>query len=106
MEDCEPLLAQSIVFHAVDYAAKLGFAPNQDFHEPLVGPRPVELLATPWASSERPLYIPGPDDNVARILHQLESAVGEDFQLGDVGEDPLDDASDEDAEELPVELNR
>jgi hypothetical protein len=68
MEDCDASLAQAMVFHTVEYATKLGFAPNPDFHEALLAPRPDELLATPWASPERPLYIPGPDDNVSLIL--------------------------------------
>ncbi|HKY39623.1 MAG TPA: hypothetical protein VJN18_26980 [Polyangiaceae bacterium] len=99
MEDCHALLAQSMVFHAVEYAAKLGFAPNPDFREALLGPRPDELLTTPWASLERPLYVPGPDDNVALILLQLRKAVGENFELGGPGEGSLEDAFDDDAHE-------
>lgn len=91
MEDCDTLRAQSIVFHAVEYAAKLGFTPNADFHEALVGPRPTELLATPWASLERPLYVPGPDDNVPLILLQLRKAVGQNFELGGLGDGSLED---------------
>lgn len=86
MQDCDALFAQSMVFHAVEYATKLGFAPNPDFHEALLGPRPDELLMTPWASLERPLYVPGPDDNVSLILLQLRKAVGENFEVGGLGQ--------------------
>jgi len=82
MEDCDALLAQSMVLHAVEYAAKLGFAPNPDYHQALLEPRPAELLATPWASIERPLYVPGPDDDFQRVVLQLRKAVGENFELG------------------------
>jgi hypothetical protein len=81
MEECDALLAQSLTFHALDYAAKLGFAPNQDFHEALLGPRPAVLTETPWASAERPLYVPGPDDDMLRILAQLQLSVGEAYEV-------------------------
>lgn len=96
MEDCDALFAQSIVFHAAEYAGRLGFAPNPDFHEALVGPRPAQLLATPWASLDRPLYVPGPDDNIGLVLLQLRQAVGEEFELGGSGDgSEEDDAQDE-----------
>jgi hypothetical protein len=106
MEECDASLAQSMVFHAVEYATKLGFAPNPDFHEALLGPRPDELLTTPWASPERPLYVPGPDDNVSLILLQLRKAVGENFELGGLGESLLERELDDDTEEEPFGLNR
>jgi len=83
MEKCEPLLAQSLVFHALDYARELGFTPNADFHESLLGPRPETLLETPWRRAERPLYISGPDDNVGRIMAQLQRAAGASVMLAD-----------------------
>ncbi len=86
MEECEVLLAQSVAFHALDYAAKLGFAPNPDFHEALLGPRPDELMLTPWASPERPIYVSGPDDNVPLVLAQLEKAVGQIYESDGLNE--------------------
>jgi len=86
MEECEVLLAQSVAFHAIDYAAKLGFAPNPDFHEALLGPRPDELMPTPWASPERPIYLSGPDDNVPLVLAQLEKATGESYESSGLNE--------------------
>src|SRR4051812_30737380 len=81
MEECEPLFAQSVIYHALDYAKKLGFAPNRDFHEALVGPRPETLLATPWHNLERPLYVRGPDDDYHRNIARLRQAVGNDFEV-------------------------
>jgi hypothetical protein len=75
MEPCDLLLAQSVVYHALDYARSLGFLPNPDFPEPLFGPRPTALLATPYHKPERPIYVSGPDDDAAMILAQLDKAV-------------------------------
>jgi hypothetical protein len=75
---CSPLLAQSVVYHAVDYARSLGFEPHRDFPEPLFGPRPDVLLDTPLARPERPVYISGPDDPVAGILDHLAARLGPD----------------------------
>lgn len=106
MEDCDALFAQSMVLHAVEYAAKLGFAPNPDFHEALLGPRPAELLATPWASPERPLYVPGPDDDVTRVVRQLRKAVGGSFEIGGLGDGSEEDAVDDEAPDDELSLNR
>lgn len=80
MEDCDVLLAQSLAFNAVDYARGLGFAPNEDFHEALLGPRPDVLLETPWCRPERPIYVSGPDDDVLRIVAQLRRVTGDKFE--------------------------
>ncbi len=77
VEPCDLLLAQSILFHAIDYAARLGFTPDRDFPLPLAGARHAALLDTPWARAERPLYMDGPHDDVARIIARLDAAVGE-----------------------------
>ncbi|MEO5725409.1 MAG: hypothetical protein ABI134_30710 [Byssovorax sp.] len=72
----EPLQAQSVVYHAIEYARSLGFAPHPDFPEALFGPRPSELLDTPMARPKRPFYMPGPEDDVAKVLARLRAAVG------------------------------
>jgi len=102
MEECEPLFAQSVIYHALDYARKLGFAPNRDFHEALLSPRPETLIATPWHNLERPLYIRGPDDDYFRNIARLRQAVGNDFEViafaglsNDDAPSELDDADDE-----------
>ncbi len=76
MEQCDPLIVQSIVFHAIDFARSLGFPPDSDFPAPLFGPRPNMLIDTPHARPARPIYFPGPHDNAPRIIAQLERAVG------------------------------
>jgi len=76
LEPCELLVGQSVIYHAIDYARSLGFEPHRDFPEPIVGPRPLELLDTPYAHPSRPYYISGPSDDVAAIVAQLDSAVG------------------------------
>jgi len=100
MERCDPLVVQSIVFHAIDYARRLGFAPQRDFPAPLFGPRPAQLLPTPWCAADKPYYISGPRDDVPAILAKLEASVGgggyEFLAVGESAEgffdDPLDGA--------------
>jgi hypothetical protein len=77
MVACELSVAQSIVFHAVDYAASLGFEPHPDFPEILFGPRPVPLRPTPLARPPRPFWVRGPGDDAEAILAALDEAVGE-----------------------------
>ncbi len=74
--NCEPLEAQSVVFHALDYARSLGFSPHEDFEIAVFEPRPESLRETPLAKPVRPTYISGPDDDVRRILEQLDRVVG------------------------------
>ncbi len=75
-EECQPLVAQSIVFRAVDYARRLGFEPHPDAELLLFGPRPSDLLATPWCAPPTPVYLSGPDDDVEAIMAQLEKTAG------------------------------
>lgn len=105
----EPLQAQSVVYHAIEYARSLGFAPHPDFPEAIFGPRPAVLLDTPMARPERPFYVPGPEDDVAGVLARLSAAVGPDefdmpvpaaglfVELGD--EEEIDE--DEDGDDVP-----
>ena len=82
VDEVSPLEAQSVIFHALDYAASLGFAPHRDFVAALVGPRPETLVDTPLARPERPIFVPGPDDDVERIVRVLTARVGGSFSLG------------------------
>lgn len=81
MEPCDPLLVQSIVFHAIDYAESLGFKPHREFPAELFGPRPPQLLETPLAHPAQPIYISGPHDNAVQIMQQLRARVGENFRF-------------------------
>ena len=97
MVSCELLVLQSIVFHAIDYARSLGFEPHRDFLAEFFGPRPAELLSTPWYAPERPIYISGPHDRVPAISDRLTDAVGAGgFEFVDPSTLSDDDAQDED----------
>lgn len=104
MEECEALLAQSIVFHALDYSRSLGFEPHDDFEAALFGPRPEALMDTPWCKPSRPIYVLGPHDDSRRILARLTKAVGPDgFDYYDPHtlDDEFEDTDDEnEVEEL------
>ena len=76
IEQVDLLVAQSIVFHAIDYAGSLGFEPHRDFSNELFGPRPDTLIVTPFAHSPKPLYVAGPSDVPGRVMAQLDAAVG------------------------------
>ncbi|HVH41094.1 MAG TPA: hypothetical protein VM925_02090 [Labilithrix sp.] len=104
MEEVNVSLAQSVVYHAIDYAKSLGFAPHRDLDPAMVGPRPSTLEATPLARPERPFYMPGPNDDVVRIATKLKVAVGlNGFDLPELpeGDDDFfdDDLDDELADE-------
>ena len=89
---------QSVVFHAIDYAQRLGFEPHRDFPEPLFGPRPDELVSTPFHDVPKPLYFSGPDDNVPAIVAQLTRAVGPgnfEYQVAGGAPDEFEDEEDE-----------
>jgi hypothetical protein len=77
MVPCELVVAQSVVYHAIDFAASLGFEPHPDFPESLFGPRPEVLVDTPLARPARPYWVRGPDDDAEEILAMLDEAVGE-----------------------------
>jgi hypothetical protein len=106
VQECSLLLAQSIIFHALDYAHSLGFKPDVDFPVALIGPRPETLLDTPWAHPAKPFYTQGPHDNVSQVLRTLDASVGSgnyDY-LSVIGESMSpggwsDDIEDEDEEE-------
>jgi hypothetical protein len=84
VETVSALEAQSVLFSALDYAASIGFSAHRDFLPSLVGPRPDALLETPLARPERPVFVPGPDDDVERIVRVLTAKVGTAFSLGGI----------------------
>ncbi len=70
-------LAQALVFGAVDYARRLGFAPHRDF-EPTarhLGP-PPDTSEIRFGCDGKPYFVQGPYDNAARIMRTLEASVG------------------------------
>jgi hypothetical protein len=107
---CEPLEAQSVVFHALDYARSLGFFAHEDFEIAMFEPRPESLLDTPLAKPARPTFISGPHDDVPAILARLDRVVGPDNYLFFAGiGDPSglfgSDEYDDDAWELEDEAD-
>lgn len=101
---CEPSEAQAVVFHAIDYAASLGFNPHPDFEASLFAPRPETLRETPLAHPARPYFASGPHDDVATVVNQLNLAVGVgnyDLLDGFLGEWLIDE--DDDSEDEPDE---
>ncbi|MEO8181368.1 MAG: hypothetical protein ABI895_21230 [Deltaproteobacteria bacterium] len=112
LEKAELLLAQSVIYHAIDYARSLGFEPHRDLVLRLIGDRPAALLDTALARPERPSYVSGPDDDVASIVARLDASVGRgnydviDLGAGDlrgftlVGADLDDDLELEEEDEL------
>ena len=88
LEPCDVLFAQSVVFHAIDFAKELGFPPHRDFPLGMLGARPAVLLDTPLARHARPFYEAGPGDDVAAVRARLDAAIGEggyDFLAADEG---------------------
>lgn len=77
---CPLDLAHHIIYGAIDYARQFGFEPQRDFMlsqcvlEERGSLEPVEGVE--FGREGKPLYIAGPDDNVPRILKQLESTAG------------------------------
>jgi hypothetical protein len=82
VEEVSVLEAQSVLWSAFDYAASIGFVPHRDFVSAIVEPRPDALLDTPLARPSRPIYVPGPDDDVARVVRVLQAKVGTGYSLG------------------------
>jgi hypothetical protein len=73
-------LTAKIVQEGVAYANTLGFPPHRDYFDalPLLhGAQPNNAPdEVPHGRDGRPLYLSGPDDNPAKIVRQLERAVG------------------------------
>ena len=79
-EPCDSELAHQIIYGAIAYARQFGFKPNKDFRlsqhlldaPESIGPSDIE-----FGKDGKPLFISGPDDNVQKILHQLQATAGE-----------------------------
>jgi hypothetical protein len=76
LEEVDATTALSLVYHAIDYARRIGFEPHPDFPAAVFGPRPEALADTAWANSPFPIYISGPRDDVGAVLKRLNATVG------------------------------
>jgi hypothetical protein len=78
---CDPVLANRIVYGAIDYARKLGFEPQKDFRlsrftlgEPSDANVPYSIE---FGKDGKPLYIAGPNDDADRVVERLSKTVGD-----------------------------
>ena len=79
-EPCDCDLAHQIIYGGIAYAKQFGFKPNKDFRlsqhvldaAESIGPSDIE-----FGRDGKPLFVSGPDDNVPKILHQLQATAGE-----------------------------
>ena len=80
MEEVEVSTARQLVFGCVEYATSLGFPPPADFERAAaaLGPRGLEPLVFQLGHQGKPCFVPGPHDDVAKVLRTLRNAVGED----------------------------
>ncbi len=73
-------LAAKVIREGIAYADSLGFKPHRDYYDaaPLLADADPEACKTavPLGMNGKPFFIPGPHDNVARIMAQLDKAVG------------------------------
>ena len=73
---------KEIIYGAVDYARDLGFDPHPDFElsRHILGSEEIGRTRnlTFGGPEGKPLYVAGPDDDVAAILRQLRKRLGED----------------------------
>jgi hypothetical protein len=94
--ECSIELAQQMIYQSIEYAEQFGFEPEKDFmlSQYLLAPRgeleePYQLT---FGKDGKPFFISGPNDNVARIVRQLEKTAGPgnyDY-LAMFGEEPAD----------------
>lgn len=75
MELCDPQLAFNVVYGALEYAEDIGFQPHKDFKLTewiLPDVESIEYMEIEFGKDGKPLYFQGPNDNVRKILAQLD----------------------------------
>jgi len=77
---CSPEFARALVYGAIDYAAQFGFEPHKDFRttQYAMEPKdsPTEPIDVTFGYEGKPFFVAGPDDNVWKIIRQLERTTG------------------------------
>lgn len=116
-------LVHNIIYGAIEYAAKLGFAPHKDWKYGQMVLQPanaVPKMDIEFGKDGKPYYIAGPYDKAAQIIDKLTKGVGadnftyiadvrslgfgDDFGLSDFDDDDEDfDDDDEDNETQDVD---
>ena len=78
--ECPVELAHQMIYQSIEYAEQFGFEPQRDFalSQYLLAPRgeleePYDLT---FGKDGKPFFISGPNDNVTRIMRQLEKTAG------------------------------
>jgi hypothetical protein len=92
-EPCSVELAHHIIYGAIAYAEQFGFRPNKDYQlsqHILNGPENIPPSELEFGKNGKPLFIAGPDDNIAKIMHQLDATVGRDHYDHVCPVDPTD----------------
>lgn len=73
-------LAAKVIREGIAYADSLGFKPHRDYYDaaPLLSGADPDACGTsvPLGVNGKPFFISGPNDNVPRIMAQLDKAVG------------------------------
>lgn len=105
-EEIAPELAHQIIYQAIDYAAQFGFKPHRDFKlaRYVLEPRGAfeETHPITFGRNGKPLFIPGPHDNVEAILARLNENPGPgnyDYLINISPFDEWDDLADFDEDE-------
>lgn len=79
--DCNFALANKIIYGAIDYARQFGFELHKDFQlaQYILGPKITSNKKIQLGGEDgKPVFIPGPYDNVKEIVRKLIDSVGED----------------------------
>lgn len=75
------IFVHNLIYGAIDYADELGFEPQKDFKvsEYLLNPDLISdgIDKIKFGKNGKPFFIQGPDDNVTKIINQLDKVVGE-----------------------------
>ena len=72
--DCDPMLAQNIIYGGVEYAEDLGFEPDKDFNITqylLDDVASLEFIDVEFGKDGKPFLITGPYDNLESIMRKL-----------------------------------
>jgi hypothetical protein len=94
--ECSIELAHQMIYQSIEYAEQFGFEPEKDFalSQFLLAPRGEleESYQLTFGKDGKPFFIAGPNDNVSRIMRQLEKTADQgnyDF-MAPIGGEPID----------------